>query len=118
MVQIHLGPPFVMWEVGNGKLIGGADSIFAYFYHTTHLVLGGVAQLGEHLPCKQGVRSSNLLISTILKNSCAKAQAKFFENCTGILKKQNNFIRVKRMRIDYGLICRERPLCRSVNENS
>ena len=26
---------------------------------------GGVAQLGEHLPCKQGVRSSILLISTI-----------------------------------------------------
>ena len=25
---------------------------------------GDVAQLGEHLPCKQGVRSSNLLIST------------------------------------------------------
>ena len=25
---------------------------------------GGVAQLGEHLPCKQGVRSSSLLIST------------------------------------------------------
>ncbi len=25
---------------------------------------GGVAQLGEHLPCKQGVRSSTLLIST------------------------------------------------------
>ena len=24
---------------------------------------GGIAQLGEHLPCKQGVRSSNLLIS-------------------------------------------------------
>ena len=27
---------------------------------------GGVAQMGEHLPCKQGVRSSILLISTIL----------------------------------------------------
>ena len=27
--------------------------------------LGGVAQLGEHLLCKQGVRSSILLISTI-----------------------------------------------------
>ena len=27
-------------------------------------VYGGVAQLGEHLPCKQGVRSSILLIST------------------------------------------------------
>ena len=26
---------------------------------------GGVAQLGEHLPCTQGVRSSILLISTI-----------------------------------------------------
>ena len=27
---------------------------------------GGVAQMGEHLPCKQGVRSSILLISTNL----------------------------------------------------
>ena len=26
--------------------------------------LGGLAQLGEHLPCKQGVESSNLLSST------------------------------------------------------
>ena len=26
-------------------------------------IYGGIAQLGEHLPCKQGVRSSNLLIS-------------------------------------------------------
>ena len=26
--------------------------------------IGGVAQLGEHLPCKQGVRSSILLVST------------------------------------------------------
>ena len=25
---------------------------------------GGVAQLGEHLPCKQGVRGSNPLTST------------------------------------------------------
>ena len=28
---------------------------------------GGVAQLGEHLPCKQGVRSSILLISTNIR---------------------------------------------------
>ena len=28
------------------------------------LPFGGVAQLGEHLPCKQGVMSSNLTIST------------------------------------------------------
>ena len=26
---------------------------------------GGLAQLGEHLPCKQGVESSNLLGSTV-----------------------------------------------------
>lgn len=30
-----------------------------------NFIFGGVAQLGEHLPCKQGVRSSTLLISTI-----------------------------------------------------
>ena len=34
---------------------------------------GGVAQLGEHLPCKQGVMSSNLTIST-LALSHAKSQ--------------------------------------------
>ena len=37
--------------------VRGKKSSFFYLY-------GGVAQLGEHLPCKQGVRSSNLLIST------------------------------------------------------
>ena len=26
---------------------------------------GGIAQLGEHLPCKQGVESSNLLVSIL-----------------------------------------------------
>ena len=26
---------------------------------------GGIAQLGEHLPCKQGVKGSNPFISTI-----------------------------------------------------
>ena len=29
-----------------------------------NLVYGGVAQLGEHLPCKQGVMGSNPIIST------------------------------------------------------
>ena len=31
---------------------------------------GGVAQLGEHLPCKQGVKSSNLSISIRWKIQC------------------------------------------------
>ena len=30
---------------------------------------GGVAQLGEHLPCKQGVKSSNLSISIRYENT-------------------------------------------------
>ena len=29
---------------------------------------GGVAQLGEHLPCKQGVKSSNLSISIRIRD--------------------------------------------------
>ena len=35
---------------------------------------GGVAQLGEHLPCKQGVMSSNLTISieTVLWRSAVR----------------------------------------------
>ena len=33
---------------------------------------GGVAQLGEHLPCKQGVMSSNLTISTSCLNDAAQ----------------------------------------------
>ena len=32
--------------------------------HDVVYKIGGVAQLGEHLPCKQGVKSSNLSVST------------------------------------------------------
>ena len=35
---------------------------------------GGVAQLGEHLPCKQGVRSSILLISTRFREEGPKGR--------------------------------------------
>ena len=37
---------------------------------------GGVAQLGEHLPCKQGVMGSNPIIST----SIQKDAQMFIEN--------------------------------------
>ena len=40
--------------------------------------VGGVAQLGEHLPCKQGVKSSNLSIS--IRSSAIDDQM-YFENC-------------------------------------
>ena len=46
MVRVHLGPPL--------------SSV-------THLKNGGVAQLGEHLPCTQGVIGSIPFTSTILK---------------------------------------------------
>ena len=48
---------FNLEGIGNGILgVKGRTEVF--------LPHGGVAQLGEHLPCKQGVRSSTLLIST------------------------------------------------------
>ena len=45
---------------------------------TTTIQNGGVAQLGEHLPCKQGVMGSNPIISTkemlgALSNALTKA---------------------------------------------
>ena len=36
-------------------------------------IYGGVAQLGEHLPCKQGVMSSNLTISTKVMKRMSEA---------------------------------------------
>ena len=39
---------------------------------------GGVAQLGEHLPCKQGVKSSNLSIS--IRNLMIKFRDTYIEN--------------------------------------
>ena len=38
---------------------------------------GGVAQLGEHLPCKQGDKSSNLSVST---GSWKQEQKLYLEN--------------------------------------
>ena len=50
---------------------------------------GGVAQLGEHLPCKQGVKSSNLSISIYTK---AMRSAKFGKHgCVVLARKQTGF---------------------------
>ena len=43
------------------KIRGLQPWIFVIYYLS---IRGGIAQLGEHLPCKQGVKSSNLFIST------------------------------------------------------
>ena len=39
-------------------------------------IYGGVAQLGEHLPCKQGVMSSNLTVSIRQQETEVEALAK------------------------------------------
>ena len=43
---------------------------------------GGVAQLGEHLPCKQGVRGSNPLISTRCRNTALRTGEQEAVRCT------------------------------------
>ena len=44
-----------------------------------HILIGGVAQLGEHLPCKQGVKSSNLSISICWSDQKEEAYAETLE---------------------------------------
>ena len=44
----------------------GEQEAARYYLVVLRMTFGGVAQLGEHLPCKQGVMSSNLTISTEL----------------------------------------------------
>ena len=41
---------------------------------------GGVAQLGEHLPCKQGVKSSNLSISIRQQPKLVPQEKTYLEN--------------------------------------
>ncbi len=61
-----------MSEAGRGKAGGNTgprtakleDAVGNFQKGSGYPAYGGVAQLGEHLPCTQGVRSSILLIST------------------------------------------------------
>ena len=56
MVRVHLGlPSSQKWRTTEKK--------------QTLILYGGVAQLGEHLPCKQGVMGSNPIISTKTQKS-------------------------------------------------
>ena len=41
---------------------------------------GGLAQLGEHLPCKQGVESSNLLVSIVIIYKAVEDHRTYLEN--------------------------------------
>ena len=59
-VRVLLGPPIFI----------ELDCLISFLpsQDGRNIQAGGVAQLGEHLPCKQGVRSSILLVSTNLMN--------------------------------------------------
>ena len=51
-------------EVGGSSPLGPTSEEIHKTENTTNHFYGGVAQLGEHLPCKQGVMGSNPIIST------------------------------------------------------
>ena len=55
---------------------------------TGRFFYGGLAQLGEHLPCKQGVESSNLLVSICkmisLHNLIKKQKEKSYDLSLGL----------------------------------
>ena len=55
MVRVHLGLPVDLVYKNKVKKL-------------PTIKYGGVAQLGEHLPCKQGVMGSNPIISTTHRN--------------------------------------------------
>ena len=56
-------------RLGKAEVTGSSPvSSFAFYLY------GDVAQLGEHLPCKQGVESSNLFVSIRRKaETCERA---------------------------------------------
>ena len=56
-------------------------SLFTITYNLKH---GGVAQLGEHLPCKQGVKGSNPFISTIKVKTLRDGRTEKPERKTGL----------------------------------
>ena len=59
-------------EVGGSSPLGPTKVVCKLLNGDTKQspIYGGVAQLGEHLPCKQGVMGSNPIISTKQAKAC------------------------------------------------
>ena len=66
---------------------------------------GGLAQLGEHLPCKQGVESSNLLVSSSVASTPHSQICDLLTACRHAIQMQIN------MKIQAGLIFNSFDLC-------
>ena len=56
---------------------------------------GGVAQLGEHLPCKQGVKSSNLSISIRRKQFSLRRTTYLENHILKTISRKNHEERIK-----------------------
>ena len=77
---------------------------------------GGVAQLGEHLPCKQGVKGSNPSISIenakhFLKEKNTKYSSKA-ENTQCSLKRKQSF-RICTLKTEYRKILKVSKVCKN-----
>ena len=63
MVRVHFGPPLRKAKV-KSKSEKWRSNLFTIRYYLLLQIYGGLAQLGERLPCKQEVSGSIPLIST------------------------------------------------------
>ena len=63
MVKTQAADGTALETVWESRWLPELHKEYIYLSDTSIYLDGGVAQLGEHLPCKQGVKSSNLSIS-------------------------------------------------------
>ena len=59
-----------MSTIAEAEISGSGFKISIYTLRGVINIDGGIAQLVEHLPCKQGVSGSNPLTSTKTENCC------------------------------------------------
>ena len=84
MVRFHSGPPKnIIWglsSAGRAPALHAGGQRFdpARLHHNLYyyfLINGGLAQLGEHLPYKQGVTGSSPVFSTIYAGIAQRGRA-------------------------------------------
>ena len=85
-----MGPPFLKRDGGNGRARAGPSGY------------GGVAQLGERLPCKQEVDSSILFVSTNGKGNVCLGKPRGTESRPKINKFFGEFISTKNTSLPVG----------------
>ena len=74
MDEIRKRMKFLLRKMKNGEKQKPNNSALCILHSAFNY--GGVAQLGEHLPCKQGVMGSNPIISTMRYGTSQKRTLK------------------------------------------